>query len=303
MFYFIENGKLHRASEFDYGNDERDYIGVVTYDRILSAAKDLGIKNGEYAFLNNVPRFESHEGFDFICVRIMRFEDVLGDFNTVHIYFSHKLLLFIGENPSGVEKIIDSIIEDDIGDLNFGRVLCSFFDRLTEKDADALEGIEDEISELEASLITTDKRDCAQRIIYLRKRLMVLKQYYEHLLRVFEGMLENENSILDERILKVFKIISGRIDRLYHNVLNLRDYVTQVREAYQAEIDISLNRTMKIFTVVTTIFFPLTLITGWYGMNLKMPEYGWDFAYLMVAAISVLVVVVSIWFFKKNKWF
>ncbi len=303
MFYFIENGKLHRANEFDYGNDERDYIGVVTYDRILSAAKDLGIKNGEHAFLNNVPRFESHEGFDFFCVRIMSFADVLGKFDTIHIYFSNKLLLFIGENPSEVEKIIDAIIEDDISDLNFGRVLCSFFDRLTEKDIDFLERIEDEISELEASLITTDKRDCAQKIIYLRKRLMVLKQYYEHLLRIFEGMLENENSILDERVLKVFKILSGRIDRLYHNVLNLRDYVTQVREAYQAEIDIGLNRTMKFFTVVTTIFFPLTLITGWYGMNLKMPEYDWNFGYLMVVAISILVVVVSIWLFKKNKWF
>jgi magnesium transporter len=47
--------------------------------------------------------------------------------------------------------------------------------------------------------------------------------------------------------------------------LNLRDYVTQVREAYQAELDISLNNIMKIFTVITAFFSPLTLLVGWYA--------------------------------------
>ena len=58
-----------------------------------------------------------------------------------------------------------------------------------------------------------------------------------------------------------------------HSVLNLRDYLSQVREAYQSQIDINLNNVMKIFTVITAIFLPLSLIAGWYGMNFNMPEY------------------------------
>ena len=93
-----------------------------------------------------------------------------------------------------------------------------------------------------------------------------------------------------------------RTERRFQNVLNLREYVTQVRESYEAEVDISLNTTMKIFTVVTTIFLPLTLIAGWYGMNFpNMPEFGWKYAYPAVIIVSILVIILEIIYFKKKK--
>ena len=79
--------------------------------------------------------------------------------------------------------------------------------------------------------------------------------------------------------------MSIRVDRLFHSVLNLQDYVTEVREAYQAQVDINLNQLMKLFTVITTICLPLTLIAGWYGMNFPMPEYTSSIGYPMVIAL------------------
>ncbi|NYC32004.1 CorA family divalent cation transporter [Clostridium saccharobutylicum] len=98
-------------------------------------------------------------------------------------------------------------------------------------------------------------------------------------------------------------MFTNRINRLYQSVNNLRDYVTQVREAYQAQVDIDQNKLMKLFTVVTTIFLPLTLIVGWYGMNFTMPEYNLPYAYPVVIIISISIVVSCIVWFKKNKWF
>ena len=60
---------------------------------------------------------------------------------------------------------------------------------------------------------------------------------------------------------------------------------------------------MKIFTVITTIFLPLTLVVGWYGMNVKMPEYDWTYGYLYVIIISIVLVLVSIYIIRKKKWF
>lgn len=60
---------------------------------------------------------------------------------------------------------------------------------------------------------------------------------------------------------------------------------------------------MTVLTVVTTIFMPLTLIVGWYGMNFRfMPELQWKWGYPVVITISVLIVSGSLWFFKKKKW-
>ena len=65
-----------------------------------------------------------------------------------------------------------------------------------------------------------------------------------------------------------------------------------------------MNSTMKIFTVLTSIFFPLTIIVGWYGMNfIYMPELMWKYGYLYVIALSVVTVLVFAIIGKKKKWF
>jgi len=99
-----------------------------------------------------------------------------------------------------------------------------------------------------------------------------------------------------------FRIMRDKVVRLSNNTQLLRDSLVQVREAYMAALDYSANRIMKVFTVVTTIFLPLTLIVGWYGMNFKfMPELAWRYGYAGVALLSVVVVIGGLLFFKKKK--
>ncbi|MBE6822571.1 MAG: hypothetical protein E7518_05645 [Ruminococcaceae bacterium] len=86
------------------------------------------------------------------------------------------------------------------------------------------------------------------------------------------------------------------------HVLNLRDYITQVREAYLSQVDIKLNEIMKLFTVVTGIFLPLTLLVGWYGMNFKnMPELDWPYGYGCAILLSAFFVALSVFYFRKRK--
>ena len=69
-----------------------------------------------------------------------------------------------------------------------------------------------------------------------------------------------------------------------------------------AALDYNANLIMKVFTVVTTVFLPLTLIVGWYGMNFKyMPELTSQYGYPAVIILSILVVVLSLLFFKKKR--
>ena len=84
---------------------------------------------------------------------------------------------------------------------------------------------------------------------------------------------------------------------------SLLDYTNQIRDTYQSRLDVKQNRIMTVLTVVTTVFMPLTLIVGWYGMNFKyMPELNSVWGYPIVIGVSVLIVVVSIVFFKRRKW-
>ena len=71
---------------------------------------------------------------------------------------------------------------------------------------------------------------------------------------------------------------------------------------YQSQIASNQNQIMSWLTVVTTIFLPLSLLVGWYGMNFSnMPELRWKYGYAGMILLSVVIVAVEIWFFKKKK--
>lgn len=77
----------------------------------------------------------------------------------------------------------------------------------------------------------------------------------------------------------------------------------QLRDMYHTQIDVKQNRIMTLLTVVTTIFMPLTLIVGWYGMNFRyMPELETKWGYPGVIGLSVAIIIGGLWFFKKKKW-
>ena len=78
----------------------------------------------------------------------------------------------------------------------------------------------------------------------------------------------------------------------------------EIWEIYQSQISIRQNDIMKILTIVTTIFLPLSLLAGWYGMNFEyMPELHWRYGYVGVIILSVGIVTFSMFLFrKKNYW-
>ena len=95
-----------------------------------------------------------------------------------------------------------------------------------------------------------------------------------------------------------------RVERLQNHVHLLRENVLQIRELYQSMQDARQNKIMVVITIVTTIFLPLTLITGWYGMNfVHMPELQWRYGYFTVILISLIIVIAEIIYFKKKKFF
>ena len=185
------------------------------------------------------------------------------------------------------------------------QALTEFMSALTEGDVDALEMIENDINALDDALISAKRprTDAIARIVALRRALLSYKRYYEQLETVLGRLVENEAEAFTKAETEKLGIVERRVSRLVDAVNHLREGVTQAREAYQAQIDIEQNQIMKIFTVITAIFLPLTLIVGWYGMNFEMPEYGWRGGYLYVALLSAAVCVGLFLFIRRKRWF
>lgn len=246
-----------------------------------------------------VNKFESYQEMDLISFDWYDIHDKHAKPVQVIIYFTGVHLFFICEGERCFKQVEQLVTEKETN----VKTLYSFFLELLRGDIGHLEKLEERITETEDELLKASRSACAGEIIAFRRELLRLKKYYEQLNQIFEGLTENENNLIPPEDLRYFRILDNKIDRLFSHVLNLRDYVTQVREAYQAQIDIEQNNLMKIFTVVTAVFLPLTLIVGWYGMNLQMPEFSWPHGYPFVIALSIAVVAFCLYYFKRRNWF
>ena len=174
------------------------------------------------------------------------------------------------------------------------------------QDLPIMERFEDRLDELEDHILREEDREDREdmiRVNEIRGEVRELAVHYEQLIDMVQELEENENGFFKEENLRYFHLFMNRMARLHDTAASLRDHTIQVRDLYHAQLEAKQNRIMTLLTVVTTVFMPLTLIAGWYGMNfVYMPELKTTWGYPAVIAACIVIVVVSLLFFKKKKW-
>jgi magnesium transporter len=89
---------------------------------------------------------------------------------------------------------------------------------------------------------------------------------------------------------------------------NFREMASGLLDIYLTSLSHRLNDVMKVLTVISTVFMPLTFIAGLYGMNFdrqhpwNMPELGWKYGYLGFWGVCLAVIVLMLWFFRRKGW-
>lgn len=303
MIYLVKEDGLKETKS---ALGEENFIGVFSYDELKKSSEDFGIL-GNFAgdtAKNNTVRFESHMDMDVLCIPAPDIREPKHMEMVIHIIVRKGRFLVACRDTGSVCDVIEKIAEQSTGVLTVGRLLAGLFDTVIDSYSKISERIEEEIVVLEEAVVSDNgRKNYTVEILSLRRRLFWYRKYYEHLITVFNYIALNENGLFDSHALRLLKIQSSKTERLYNNTLSFIEYAAHIREAYQAQVDIRLNTIMKVFTVITAIFLPLTLIAGWYGMNFNMPEYSSPYGYIAVIIVSIAVVVVSIGYFKKNNWF
>lgn len=188
-------------------------------------------------------------------------------------------------------------------DGSVGRFLYDFFEQLIARDLHQLEKIEDRIEALEDRVLAHELDDFSAPMTALRKETVAWFRYYSQLDDVACELHENENGFFTDSEQLLFRMFEDRVIRLREESQLLRESCVQLQSLFQAEIDTRQNRIMQILTIVTTIFLPLTLLVGWYGMNfVGMPELTWKYGYPVVVVVSIVTVGISLWVCKKKKF-
>lgn len=183
------------------------------------------------------------------------------------------------------------------------RFLYDFLEQIIKNDLKLMQDYERQLDKMERAIQEDEPIQSLEPVDDMRGDIRDLRIHYEQLLDFGEVLEENENNFFEENNLRYFRLFSNRIERLRDMSSSIRDYTIQIRDLYKSHLDEKQNRIMTLLTIITSIFMPLTLITGWYGMNFQhMPELETRWGYPVVIIICALIVTASLWFFKKKKW-
>ncbi|TCL54824.1 magnesium transporter [Kineothrix alysoides] len=221
---------------------------------------------------------------------------------TFGFYVKGNELFFLGERAllgDMLEKI-----SGNISNCTLNQILLVLFEMLIEEDVLYLQTLEEYLSDMEEKLLLKIPDHFYETIIQYRKKLTIFHSYYEQLINIGDQMQANVNQEFSREECAAWQIYANRTERLHNHVEALREYLIQIRELYQSQIDVRQNKVMSILTIITAFFLPLTLLVGWYGMNFPgMPEFRWKYGYPAVIILGIVIILAEFIYFKKKKLF
>ncbi len=309
LFYRLTAGQTEKVSEEQFIQDGAG-ICYLSLEKLRGFHDRLGIAGST---LNEISagndRFRSsldvYGDMSVGCINIINVEDLAAEMDSVGFILKKDLLCLVRiRDEDGSElATIQSILAQDRVNTSIPKIFCSFLERLLKGGNQMLETTEGRLLELEDEVAHGRGDAGLNKVIYqYRKQLSAVRNYYEQFVDITSEMEENENSLFEEKDAAYFRVLTAKAERLVLGVRSLSENLMHLREMLDAALNYSLNSIMKFFTMITAIFLPLTLLVGWYGMNFQhMPELDWIFGYPMVIALSVAIVLLILYLFRRKK--
>lgn len=237
----------------------------------------------------------------FGILKIPDKRNLQGEFLTAVYYVWKGQVIFLDEDGV-IQPVVEKLKEmETIGEVQEMQVLLAVFNGIIEDEVSYLQKIGERITELEKILIDQPTREFPHVLMQFRRAMTRLHGFYVQLLDVIEEIQGNLGELPFVEGEKGWKMLVSRLSRLYSYTENIRENLLQLQELYQSQIDISQNEIMTILTIVTTVFLPLSLLAGWYGMNFpNIPLLNWKYGYLTVILITIMIIAVEICYFRKK---
>jgi len=254
------------------------------------------------------PKTEEYENYVFTVVKILNFDRITYNVEVEQVSivaFRNKLLTFSEKNREIFLPVIKRIQETGGRNRGLGPdyLTYSLLDTIVDNYYDLMEQIEEEMENLELGVLEDSPVMPIKRIHRLKSALMQIRRQVQPLRESIRIISDERTPFFQETTLLFLRDL---LDHLMHILETIDIY----RDTLNGLIDISLsaasnrmNNIMKVLTIITTIFIPLSFIAGLYGMNFHfMPELSWKWGYYFVLGVMAAAAAVMLWLFKKKKW-
>ena len=282
---------------------------------------------GDHSIINRIG--------EHFCLHSLLLEDIVNDHQPKaeefddYLFFTLKMLHRIEGNEISYEQISFVLGKDYL--LSFQEEAGDFFGpfrerikqdqgRVRKKKADyllyrlidiivdnyyvVLDNIGQQIEEIEDSIYSNPTEKEFKRIQLIKKELIYLRKALYPLRDAINKLVKNESDFIDPTNERYFSDIYDHVVHLIDSMDTYRDLTSSLMDIHINTLNTRMNEVMKVLTVISTIFMPLTFIVGVYGMNFEhMPELKWVWGYPAVWGGMIAITIVMVQYLRKKNWF
>lgn len=312
----FERKEIHNLNEFfnDFNDEDNkvkwlDVIGLHDTELINEVGKRLEIHPLAIEDTLNTgqnPKLEDYDNYMFLVTKIMYFDDD-GELEIEQIsflLFKDKVISFQELESEVFGNILSRLKEGtNIRKNGADDLLYALLDAIVDNYFLIIEDLGEKIDAVEDELLLNPDRSLLQKIYRLKRDLIYIRNSLWPMRNVISSLSKNDYNLIDGKTIYYIRDVYDHIIQMIDIIETYRDICSGMLDTYLSSIGNKTNDIMKVLTIFSTIFTPLTFIAGVYGMNFKyLPELNWRYGYLSFWIISIVITGVLIRFFKKKDW-
>ncbi|MEK3884172.1 magnesium/cobalt transporter CorA [Paenibacillus sp. PL2-23] len=248
------------------------------------------------------PKIEIYESHYFIVINSIRFDDEEIFLRALNIFLGQHYIITVTKQKINELRSLKPILwEQEVSRPD--QFLYYLTDLVVDNYFLVGDRIDNRIETLEEAILMHTRKSHLNEIIGLRGEILWVRKVLGPQREVIFTLNKKELRLIDDQLQKYFSDVYENAIKISESFDTYRDLMGNLREAYQSSLSSRANEIMRVFTAITTIFMPLTFLTGIYGMNfdfLPFVHAGWG-AYVLLG-IMVVLGCGMLYIFRKKEW-
>ena len=249
----------------------------------------------------------THPARLFVVARMLQMIDGQLASEQISFFVGHRTLLTFQERPGDVWDPIRRRLNKAGSPLrrhDASFLLYALLDAIVDHCFPILESYGDRLEKLEEEVLAGAGQDVMARIHRLRRELLLFRREVWPMLDVIRTLQREPHECMGDTTRTYLRDVHDHIMQIIDLGDTYREFAAGLAETYMSSLSIRMNEVIKVLTIITTIFIPITFLAGVYGMNFRhMPEENWPWAYPAFWTVCLALAGGMLLLFKRKGWF
>lgn len=254
------------------------------------------------------PKWDDYESGIFIIIRALRFDKSHDEFiaEQVSFYLEKQVVLTFQEDADDLFKSVRERLQRGQGKIRFKGadfLAYTLIDSIVDDYINILDQLEESIEAIEIQILNNFDPSVRSRIYKMKRQLTEIRRAVLPLRDVISRFSREQGEFVNPTTQVYIRDLYDHVVRVIETVENQRDMLNNLNDLYNAEESSQANHVMKVLTIVSAIFIPLTFIVGVYGTNFdNLPELHNKNAYFWMWGVMILLGIGQLIYFRWKKW-